>query len=95
MKQLELADIQEAATALDGETLLTLEHNKPFLFEVQDDGFVYTPASTGNAHPHTWKYVERFLERFNELNSFHPGEYKEMSHVASYILVIIKSMEKK
>jgi hypothetical protein len=94
MRQLELADIQEAATALDGKTLLTLERSKPFLFEVQDDGFNYTPDSTGKAALQTWKYVEGFLERFNELNSFQPSDYKDMSHVASYILVIIKSIAK-
>jgi len=73
----------------------TLYRPKPFLFEITPRGFVYTPES-GKPEVQDWKYVEKFLERFNETepNSFSPSDYKDISHCASYMLAIIRKISK-
>jgi hypothetical protein len=94
MKKLELADVKKAAMPLDGQRLYTLRYKKPFHFEVQPTGFIYTPESSGTSERQDWKYIERFLERFNEINSFAPSDYKDISHCASYFLPVIRSITK-
>jgi hypothetical protein len=91
--KLEVHEIKRLASRLNGETLNTLYRPKPFLFEVTPRGFVYTPES-GKPEPQDWKYVERFLERFNEQNSFSPSYYKDISHCASYFLAVIRYVTK-
>jgi len=91
--RLELEEVKELASSLDGETFNTLYRPKPFLFEVTRRGFVYTPES-GKAEPQDWKYMEQFLQRFNETNSFSPSDYKDISHCASYFLTIIRKITK-
>ena len=91
--KLTLAYVKTAALPLNGQTLQTLYRPKPFLFEVTARGFIYTPES-GKPEPQDWKYAERFLERFNEDNSFSPSDYKDISHCASYFLTIIRFITK-
>jgi hypothetical protein len=87
--KLEVHEIRKLASKLSGETLNTLYRPKPFLFEITTKGFVYTPES-GKPEVQDWKYVERFLERFNEQNSFSPSHYQDISHCASYFLAVIR-----
>ena len=91
--KLELEEVKELASSLDGDMLETLYRPKPFLFEITPKGFVYTPES-GKPEPQGWKYMERFLERFNKTNSFLPSDYKDISHCASYFLTVIQKITK-
>jgi len=91
--KLELSEVRDLASPMNGQTLETLYRPKPFLFEVTPRGFVYTPES-GKPEVQDWKYVERFLERFNQNNSFSPNHYSDISHCASYFLAVIRYITK-
>jgi hypothetical protein len=93
MKQVTLNDVRKAASPLEGR-LETLHRKKAFDLKIEPYGFIYTPESTGTSERQDWKYVERVLERFNEIDSFSPSDYKDTTHAASYLLVIIRSMTK-
>jgi hypothetical protein len=88
MPDLLLDDIKRTASALDGQRLETLHRRKPFRLQVEDKGFRYTPES-GKSRLQQWKYIQNVLDRFNEIRSFSPGDYKNLTMNAAYLLVII------
>jgi hypothetical protein len=92
MKELQLADIKQAALALEGQRLETLHRKTGFYLKVQSSGFAYTPEGSGKELIQGWENAQQFLNRFNETNSFSPADYKDMSGVASYILTVIRSI---
>jgi len=77
-----LEDVKRTALALEGR-LEKLHRKKEFGLKIEPYGFIYTPVATGTPERQDWKYVERVLERFNEINSFSPSDYQDMTHAAS------------
>jgi phage pi2 protein 07 len=90
MKHLLLDDIKRAASTVDDRTVETLHRRRRFHIAVENGGLRYTPESTGKARFQEWVYIQRVLDRFNELGSFSPSDYKDMSRNAAYLLRIIR-----
>lgn len=89
MKHLLLEDVKRAAVALDGRTIETLHRHRRFHLQVDDEGLRYTPESTGKSRIQEWVYIQRVLDRFDELGSFSRVDYKDITMNAAYLLAII------
>lgn len=94
MKHLVLSDVKQAASSLEGRTLETHHRRRQFHLKVEPEGLFYTPESSGKGRLQEWKYIQRVLDRFNETGSLSPSEYKDMSMNASYLLTVIRVIEK-
>src|SRR6266699_2703974 len=88
VKPVTLDDLKAFGKRLDGQSLSTQFHDRPFSLTVTEKGFEYMPEQTGLRRKQGWRWIQRFLERFNEVRSLHPGDYHEARN-ASYVLTII------
>jgi hypothetical protein len=82
-------ELKEYAKSIDGTTLETRARHNKFHFTVDDDGFHYIPESTNKPRIQETKYVDRVLQRFNEIRSLSPKDYTDLTMNASYLLAII------
>jgi hypothetical protein len=73
------------ARRFEGETLETVS-GKEFTVGVSiaENCPFFTPASSGYGQTDGRKAAERFLARFNELGSFRPSDYADVTRNASY-----------
>ncbi|HUT33278.1 MAG TPA: hypothetical protein VNE39_07355 [Planctomycetota bacterium] len=74
---------------LEGRVLRTLAQGAKFRVRVDKHRLVYTPESTGTERPHTFKFANRVFEKFLKTRSFRPGDYRDISKNASYMLALI------
>jgi hypothetical protein len=94
VRQITLDDLKTFAKTLDGQTLSTQFRDRRFTLTVTDNGLEYTPEISDTSHQQNWpkqcwQWIQRFLKRFNESRSPHPGDYKNARN-ASYLLTIIR-----
>ncbi len=85
-----MEELKVVAAAQNGKILETLHQRKRFQVDITPKGLQYTPARTGKPRLHRWHFVERVLNRFNDINSFSPSKYLDISANASYLLTLIK-----
>src|SRR5262245_31627011 len=91
MERISFDELRSFATRLDGQTLVTRFRGLKFHFHVTQDGFEYTPESTGKRRRQEFRYAERVLTRYNETRSLHPVDYNDISINASYFLAVLGS----
>lgn len=84
-----LQELKDWAHSIKGTTLETRAQHKKFLFSLDDKGFYYTPESSGIRRRQKNSSIEKFLKRYNEQRYPNPGNYKDSSHHASYLLAVI------
>jgi hypothetical protein len=77
------------ARRCEGKTLATVT-GKKFRVGVYLDCPFFTPASSGRGQSDGRKAAERFLARYNEIGSLHPGDYAEVTRNASYFVGLIR-----
>lgn len=85
-----LEELTQFAHSISGSTLETRVRHCKFLFFVDDQGFHYTPESTGKARIQEEQYIERVLERFNSTGSLNPSDYQDITLNPSYIVAVIE-----
>jgi hypothetical protein len=68
---------------------LTTVTGKEFTVGTYLDSPVFTPASSGIGQSDGRKAAERFLTRYNETGSLHPGDYADVTRNASYFIGLI------
>lgn len=74
----------------DGEVLPTIGGQKTFRLQRTERGVCFTPRSSGLPRKlNSWD-IERYLEVFNDTNSFNTSDYTENFRNQSYVLAIIK-----
>jgi hypothetical protein len=77
------------ARRFEGQTLETVT-GKKFTVGVYLDCPFFTPASSGRGQSDGRKAAERFLERYNQIGSLHPGDYSGVTRNASYYVGLIQ-----
>ena len=77
------------ARRFEGQTLETVT-GKKFTVGVYLDCPFFTPASSGRGQSDGRKAAERFLGRYNEIGSLHPGDYADVTRNASYFVGLIR-----
>ena len=75
------------AKKLEGETLKTVT-GREFTVRVYMDCPFFTPLSTRQGRSDGRLAAERFVERFNQIGSFRPRDYQDLSRNASYLVVL-------
>jgi hypothetical protein len=85
-----LQDLRGFAESINNEQLETLTRHKRFTFSLDHRGFHYIPESSGKPRIQENRYIERVLERFNQIWSMSPKDYQDISKNASYLLAVIK-----
>jgi hypothetical protein len=71
-----------------GQRLETVRGTK-FTVGVYMDCPVFVPESTGLGRSDGRKAAERFLVRYNDTGSLHPGDYSDVTRNASYFIGLI------
>jgi hypothetical protein len=85
MPRMTSQELLALARRREGETLETVT-GKKFTVGVYLDCPFFTPASSGRGQSDGRKAAERFLARFNEIGSLHPGDYADVTRNASYFI---------
>jgi hypothetical protein len=79
-------DLVELARRSQGTRLETVT-GKAFTVGIARTGEIFfTPASSGYGQSDGRKAAERFLVRYNESGSLRPGEYGDVTRMASYFI---------
>ena len=81
-------ELLELARRCEGVTLTTVT-GKKFRVGVYRDCPLFTPASSGYGQSDGRKAGERFLERYNQTASRHPGDYADVTRNASYYVALV------
>ena len=68
----------------------TLHKKHPFTARAAEDGLEYLPQ-TENPRSHPRKHLDAVCQEFSRSNSFHPGDYVEITMNASYTLAVIRA----
>lgn len=87
--ELDIKEFLSFLKTLDGQPFRTLHRKLLFEVNVVPSGLYYTPKSSGTPRIQQWKFIERVALRFKETESFHPGDYQDISVNASYLLTLI------
>lgn len=95
MGRLSVQEFQQQLRDFDGVALTTPTRRRPFTVDVRSAYIEYTPHSTGEARRERLYDAGAVLDRFNDLGSFNPSEYKDLSHNASYTLALIRAILEK
>jgi hypothetical protein len=74
---------------LEGQVLQTSAQNKPFVVNVEEKGFVYTPAATGRPRLQRFPRVQRYLDEYAQSGSLDASAYHGGSN-QSYILTLLR-----
>lgn len=90
MKRVSLENLEVFVKTLEDQTLYTRAQKRPFTLTVTPKGFEYTPASSGMPRTNQRKYIQDVLNRFNEINSFSPSDYMDITRNASYLLPLVE-----
>jgi hypothetical protein len=89
MPRMTYQELLALARRHEGETLETVT-GKRFTVGVYLDCPFFTPASSGRGQSDGRKAAERFLARFNEIGSLHPGDYADVTRNASYFIGLLR-----
>ena len=89
MEPVALDDLRAFASGRDGQTFVTRFRARRFSLRVPQEGFEYTPEYSGTPRMQQWRWIERIPNRFNETQSPHPADYRDITVNASYILSIL------
>ena len=82
-------ELLDLARRYEGKTLETVT-GKPFTVGIYRDCPFFTPASSGYGQSDGRRAAERFLVRYNEIGSFRPGDYSDVSRNASYYVALVR-----
>lgn len=91
MAPISLSQFRAAVQALDGHTLETLAQKQRFVLHVERAGLAFTVSTTSNVRRETWNQVKEVLKCFNEIKSFRPGDYADVTRNSSYVLAALKA----
>jgi hypothetical protein len=89
-----IEELRVVAVAHNGKFLETLHKRKRFQVDITAKGLQYTPESTGKPRLNRWHVIERVLNRFNDIQSFSPSKYLDISANATYLLTLFKALNK-
>ena len=92
MKPISLQEFQVRVKAFDGKDLETDARQAKFRLQVLSSGLQFVPSSSNKPRREDWPYVEKALERYAEINSFHPGDYHDFSRNPSYVLRVLRAV---
>lgn len=92
METISLEDFQSRVNNLHGKELETAAFKKLFTVMVRDYGLEFLPASSDKPRRERWKYIGDTLEQFAKEGSFSPGDYKDVSRNASYVLRVLREV---
>jgi hypothetical protein len=81
-------ELLELARRAEGKTLETVK-GKRFTVGVYLDCPFFTPASSGRGQSDGRAAAERFVARYNEIGSLHPGDYSGVTRNASYYIGLL------
>jgi hypothetical protein len=82
-------EMLEIARRCDGEILETIT-GKEFRVGIYMDCPYFIPLSTGQGRSDGRLAAERFLDRFNQVGSFRPSDYQEVTRNASYFVALVQ-----
>jgi hypothetical protein len=77
------------ARRFEGKTLETVT-GKRFKVGIYLDCPFFTPESTGRGQSDGRAAAEKFVDRFNEIGSLQPGDYKGVTRNASYYVALLR-----
>lgn len=77
------------ARRFEGKTLQTVT-GKRFKVGIYLDCPFFTPESTGRGQSDGRAAAEKFVQRFNEIGSLQPGDYKGVTRNASYYVALLR-----
>ncbi len=80
------------ARRFEGRTLETVT-GKRFSVGIYLDCPYFIPESSGRGQTDGRAAAERFVERFNEVGSFRPGDYSKVTRNASYYVPLLRERE--
>lgn len=66
---------------------------KEFTVGVYMDCPFFVPVSTGLGRSDGRRAVERFLERYNKIQSVRPSDYQDVTRNASYLVALVQQGE--
>ncbi len=78
------------ASSLSHTTLETSIRHRRFFFYLNDHGFHYLPESSGIYRIQGYQYIDKVIERYNEIRSLNTKDYTDITRNASYLLVLIE-----
>jgi hypothetical protein len=81
-------ELLELARRCEGRTLETVT-GKRFTVGIYLDCPFFTPESSGYGQSDGRKAAERFLARYNQSGSLHPGDYADATRNASYYIGLL------
>lgn len=90
MAPMTLERFRSVAVSIDGRELQIIRQRRRFRIDIAQSGLMITPTSSGKHRSLPWSVVARVLERLNETGSFAPGDYRDQTFDASYVLAILK-----
>jgi hypothetical protein len=90
--RISIAEFRRLAGVLDGKRLETGRRGRGFTVQVYDGGLEFTPESSGVARRQSWQRIERVLDRYNDVQSFNPGDYQDITHHSSYLIAILRHL---
>jgi hypothetical protein len=85
-------ELLDLAKQFEGKTLETVT-GKRFRVGIYRDCPFFTPESSGYGQSDGRAAAERFVARFNEIGSLHPGDYARVTRNASYYIALLKTRE--
>jgi hypothetical protein len=86
-----LAQFRQAVDSLDGRELETEGHRRRFTVHVLVGSLAYTPSSSGVRRKQSWEEVAAVLEHFNQVHSWKPVDYVNVTRNASYLLAVLRA----
>lgn len=91
-KKIDVDEFKKYTASIDIEVIRTISQNKTFTLEViSDNGFYVTPSISKLPRFVSNIEIEKFVNKYNEHNSFSPKDYLIESRNASYLLAILKN----
>ena len=83
-------DLLAVVRRFDGQTLETIT-GKRFRVGIYRDCAFFTPESSGYGQSDGRAAADRFVDRFNAIGSFRPGEYARVTRNASYYVALLRA----
>ena len=90
--QVSYEQLLQLARGLEGKTLKTVRGTE-FRVGIYMDCPFFIPSSTGRGRSDGRRAAEQFLVRFNEIHSYRPSDYKDVTRNGSYFVVMMQEME--
>ena len=84
------SDFLQTVTEHEGEVLATVAGRATFRAEKSHNEVLFTPVSSGKTRTVYAEGIQKYLDIFNETQSFKTTDYSKTMRHPSYVLAIIK-----